>query len=248
MKRLFFQQTCMGVPWLPVTPSIMVTQVSWWQTLFFSTDWVKECWLYQSKIYKDSCKVLLAFDLGWAEFDKPHQNAPLNMAIWEMFILHVCQHCVFTNNESCTMAVFTLQLLALWKAIADLQMMMSLFTWQKPILPTMPACTKGQGVTTGKPSQKASPMATLGTSWKVRMSLIFHSAASGKMFSLSPAMSDDERAVILVRVEGSWGGQVNSFMQMLWAGPGCFQILPDRNYTSEWMRHSLLFTCFCALA
>lgn len=81
------------------------------------------------------------------------------------------------------MAVFTLQLLAPWKAIANLQMMMSLFTWQEPILPTMPACTKGQGVTAGKPFQKASPMGTLGTSWKVRMSLMFCSAAPSKMFS-----------------------------------------------------------------
>lgn len=61
---------------------------------------------------------------------------------------------------------------------------MSLFTWPRPILPTMPACTKGRGVTTGKPSQEASPTGTLGTSWKVRMSLILHSAASVKMFSL----------------------------------------------------------------
>lgn len=81
-------------------------------------------------------------------------------------------------------------------------MMMSLFIWQKPILSTMPSCTKGLGVTTDNPFQKASPTGILGTSWKVRMSVIFFSAASDMMFSLSPAIFDDERAVILPRVEG----------------------------------------------
>lgn len=76
-------------------------------------------------------------------------------------------------------------------------MMMSLFIWQKPILPTMPACTKGLGATTDKAFQKALPTGILGTSWKVRMSVMYFSAAS-----LSPAIFDDERAVLLPRAEG----------------------------------------------
>lgn len=52
-------------------------------------------------------------------------------------------------------------------------MMMSLFIWQKLILSTMPACTKGLGVTTDKPFRKALPTGILGTSWKVRMSAIY---------------------------------------------------------------------------
>lgn len=76
-----------------------------------------------------------------------------------------------TSNKSDTMALFILQLQALWKAIASLQMMMSLSIWQKPILPTMPACTKGLGVTTDKPFETALPMGIPGTSWKVRASV-----------------------------------------------------------------------------
>lgn len=71
------------------------------------------------------------------------------------------------------MAVFILQLLAHQKATAGLQMMMFLFTWQRPILSTMPACTKGLGVTADKPFQTASPMGIPGTSWKVRMAVLF---------------------------------------------------------------------------
>jgi len=70
------------------------------------------------------------------------------------------------------MAVFTLQLLAHQMVTAGLQMMMFLSTWQKPIHSTMPACTKGPGVTANRPSQMALPMGTPGTSWKVRMSML----------------------------------------------------------------------------
>lgn len=76
-----------------------------------------------------------------------------------------------TSNKSDMMALFILQLQALWKAIAGLQMMMSLSIWQKPILSTMPACTKGLGVTTDKPFQMALPTGIPGTSWKVRVSV-----------------------------------------------------------------------------
>lgn len=99
------------------------------------------------------------------------------------------------------MAVFVLQLPSHQKAIAGLQMMTSLFIWQKPILSTMPACPKGLGVTTDRPFRKALPMGILGTSWKVRMSVMFFSATLNTMFLLSPAISDDERALILPGVE-----------------------------------------------
>lgn len=60
----------------------------------------------------------------------------------------------------------------------------------------------GPGVTTDKLFHKALPTDILGTSWKVRMSVMFFSAASDMMFSLSLAIFGDERAVVLPRVEG----------------------------------------------
>lgn len=62
------------------------------------------------------------------------------------------------------MAVFVLQLPSHQKATAGLQIMMSLFIWQKPILSIMLACPKGLGVTTGRPFRKALPTGILGTS------------------------------------------------------------------------------------
>lgn len=163
-----------------------------------------------------------------------------------MFLLYASQHCMFYQSWELHDGYFILQLPSLRKATAGLQMMMSLFIWQKPILPTMPACTKGLGVTTDKAFQKALPTGILGISWKVRMSVMYFWAASYDVLTF-PCHLWWWKGRVFAQGRGLMKGISQGIhvdlLSRTWVSAGS----PSQQF-HKWLRQPLLSGCFCALS